>query len=89
MFNFDLIEFLLFNLLNVFVGELLDVECVEVQVFIDVGEYGLVFEIIVDIYVEEKKIFLIEVLLLIEWLVIVMLMVFELVLVCLQKQLCN
>ncbi len=85
MSNFDLIESLLFNLLNASVGELSAAERAEVQAFIDVGEYGLALETTADIYAEEKKTPSTEVLSLIERLAIAMSMAPESVLARLQK----
>lgn len=55
MSDFDETEFLLSELLRAAVPVLSDSERAEVQHFVDVGEYGLALETLVDIYAEEKR----------------------------------
>ncbi len=54
-FKYDLIESIFANL-NTFLKDDFSVsETLEMQSFIDVGEYGLAAETVVDIILEEKK----------------------------------
>lgn len=55
MSNFAIVESLFSDLLNASKGDLSDAECAEVRSFLDVGEYGLALETVVDIYAEEGK----------------------------------
>lgn len=53
--NYQYVEELLVRLLNLLVTVFAKSELKEVQDFIDVGEYGLALEMLVDIVAEEDK----------------------------------
>ncbi len=54
-YDYQYIEELLLRLLSNLLGIFTDSEKNEVQDFIDVGEYGLALETLIDIIVEENK----------------------------------
>ena len=54
-FNYQYIEDLLLRLLGLLLGIFSDAERSEVQEFIEIGEYGLALETLVDVVVEEEK----------------------------------
>jgi hypothetical protein len=58
--NFKLIEVLLLRLLLLLKVVFTDSETQEVQDFIDVGEYGIALETLVEIIIEESKLISIE-----------------------------
>lgn len=53
MSHFEQIESLFFELISI--SDLSESEILEVQSFVDVGEYGLALETLVDICLEENK----------------------------------
>jgi hypothetical protein len=55
IYNYQYIEELLLRLIGLLVSVLTDSEKKEIQDFIDVGEYGLALETLVDIVNEEDK----------------------------------
>lgn len=85
MLNFAVVESLFSDFLIASKGDLSDSEREEVQSFLDVGEYGLALETAVDIYVEEKRIPLADVVSLFEMLATAMSMKSDLVLARLIK----
>lgn len=54
--NYQYIEELLLRLLTLLTSVFTNSEKAEVQEFIDVGEYGLALETLIDIVIEEEKI---------------------------------